>query len=730
MVTKREDLEEAVSILEANRALLGDAVVDVAVSALRRKLFAWQDETITPGEQFEQAVALVADLSGFTAMSELMDAEEVRDTVNALWLRLDSVIEAWGGRIDKHTGDGLIALFGVPERHEDDAKRAIMAALDMQVELRLFNEQAWYDELSHEWGVPDGEAGEASAHHRLQMRIGIHQGGVVLGKVGQSESVTAVGDAVVGANLLERIAPVGSVVISEAIFSHVQDMFDVEPLEDVVLPGNRENSVAYLVRREKPRAFRVALSGVAGVFSRFVGRTEEVAQLQFLLQETQEKQMAQLVMVIGDAGVGKTRLLSEFEHLLGIFPARICLFKGRSHRWTEQLPFALIRDLFTNYFDIHLRSRMEVAREKLTQGIMELMQDFGERARERAHFIGQLLGFDFSDSPYLQGAYYEPDRLRLYAFRDVAALLTAVTEQYDAIVWYLEDVHWADEASLNLIDFLVQDFPHIPLFVVCLARPTLLEKRPSWQILSTQGMPGYVRLDLAPLSLVDSHHLLGELLQNIPLVPNRLIDTVAAAADGNPLYIEEAIRLLIDRKIIEPDQPQWQVHPGKLHQIHLPRSLEELMATRFAALPDEERQVLQMAAIFGRIFWDSGIRRLNQQSHTQLSDEQVDEIIAQLEQKELIFRQRTSILPGHQEYIFRHDSLLNVTYDSISEEQKVVWHARVAEWFMTHVGGRMIGDALVIAYHHLRAGNQAEAEYWLQRMSGNVMFSSDGPEQE
>lgn len=641
-----QEIQQAIRALEAQRAALGDEVTETAVTILREKLAIHEERPAVA--QHEQLTVLVADLSGFTALSEWRDAEEVRDTMNAVWQKLDSVIESWGGKIDKHVGDGVIALFGAPAARPDDAERAVQAALDMHLELALFNNRA----------VP--ELSEAGVHWtllpaQLRMRIAIHAGPVLFGKVGTSDEVTAVGDAVNLANQLERLAPIGGILISEAVHRQVHALFDVQSLEvetdrEVpLLDGAHESGPFYVVMRSRPGAFRSATRNVeagaksAAVLSsdtisstRLVGRTEELQQLQESLQTTVDSGLAQVVTITGEAGIGKSRLLVEFENLVALLPERVCLFKGWGqgfigHLAFDSQPYALWRDVFINYFNIHPRYSAAFAREKLVRGLIDVMtnsalHEEASRARERAHFIGHLLGFNFADSPYLQGIQNEARRIREYGFQDIAHFFKAVAASYQAVVLFLEDIHLADEGSFDLLEYLVQENRHLPLLIVCLARPTLFEKRPSWplavEVRKVEGVRelplpvAYQHLKLSPLSAIDSRHLVADILHRIPDVPLRLGDLLIDGADGNPFHVEELVRILIEEGVIIKSSERWRVDMVKLAEFTTPLTLAALVQARLRRLPPAEQAVLEKAATAGPVFWDTLLLPLAPVIHT------------------------------------------------------------------------------------------------------------------
>ncbi|MCA9931642.1 MAG: adenylate/guanylate cyclase domain-containing protein, partial [Anaerolineales bacterium] len=426
-----QDIENAIAVIETQRVHLDSSVADISLMALREKLVDLQSQPA--GEQYPQMTVLVADLSGFTAMSEMRDAEEVRDTMNAVWQKLDSVIVSWGGKIDKHVGDAVIALFGVPKQREDDQERAIQAALDMQLELALFNERGREEggQNRYRWSAPQAQ---------LRMRIGVHSGPVFMGTVGASKEKTAVGDTVTIANQLEKNAPVEGVLISNDVFQQVANVFDVLPQKAIEIESHAQPLPVYVVKREKARPFYMSIRGIGGIQTRIVGRNEELEMLQDVLQTVIDGGMTQVVTVLGEAGVGKSRLLYEFEHLLALQPESINILRGRAQRQIGQRPYGLFRDLLGNHFDIHRRNSPAVAREKLVRGIGDVMTEDAAQSRESAHFIGQLLGFDFSFSPYLQGILDDARRLRESAFQEMVSFMSAVSGQYAAAVLLLEDL--------------------------------------------------------------------------------------------------------------------------------------------------------------------------------------------------------------------------------------------------------------------------------------------------
>ncbi|MEQ1919622.1 MAG: adenylate/guanylate cyclase domain-containing protein [Elusimicrobiota bacterium] len=327
-MTEKEKLAAAIAAQETMRPMLGDAVVDMTVAALREKLAGL--DAPADAAQRKLVTILFADVSGFTAMSETMDAEEVRDTMNSLWEKLDAAIIKHGGRVDKHIGDAVMAIFGVPAAKEDDPERAIRAALALQTELKAFAE---------------------SAGRELKMRVGVNTGAALLGAVGSNSEFTAMGDAVNIASRLEHASPIGGILISHDSYLHVRGLFDVESQEPLQVKGKKDSIQTYIVKRAKPRRFRLGTRGL-DIPTKMVGRDAEFKALQDGMETAFEDREAQMRTVVGDAGMGKSRLLYEFTQWFELHPRRFWYFAGRASPETIDAPYGLLRDLFSQRFEI------------------------------------------------------------------------------------------------------------------------------------------------------------------------------------------------------------------------------------------------------------------------------------------------------------------------------------------------------------------------------------------
>ena len=691
--------------LEGQRPILGDAVVEVALGSLREQLAALEAETRAE-QQRKQVTVLFADVSGFTALSERMDAEDVAEVMNTLWAQVDRAIADGGGHIDKHIGDAVMALWGVDAAREDDAERAVRAALAMQAAVESFR---------------------ATQSAPLTMRIGLNTGPVLLGQVGSTAEFTAIGDTVNLASRLEHAAAVGSVLISHDTYRHVRGVFDVQPREPLAVKGKAEPVQTYVVLRPKARAFRMATRGVEGIETRMVGRASELSLLQEAFADAAESAETRTIVVIGEGGVGKSRLLYEFETWLELWPETILTFQGRSAPNLQDVPYSLFRDLFAARFDILDSDTIALAQEKFRSGMDGILEP------GQADIVGYWLGFDFSASPAVSTL------IGSSGFGTVArAHLTRYFRTLAAgapVVIFLEDIHWADDLSLDLAVYLADAIPEAHLLLLALARPRLFERRPNWG----EGLAGHRRVNLSPLSTRHSRALVEEILHLMDEVPETLCDLIVNAAEGNPFYVEELIKMLIEQGVIERsrgageqgsegDAPSandllntehWIVRADKLEGLRVPPTLTALLQARLDSLPPSERRALQRAAVVGRLFWNGPVAEL-----LGAQREEVDRTLASARSRELILRHERSAFFQSDEYQFKHALLRDVAYETVLLKYRPEFHDRVARWLEAHAGER-IGEYLgLIAGHYELAGAHDRAAELYQR-SGELAFRTN-----
>jgi class 3 adenylate cyclase len=328
-----KQLEQAISDLEKQRETLDAATVEAAISSMRQKLAELESQPVSHPQQRKLATILYADVVGSTNLSQHLEPDEVLEIMDRALKRLAEPVEAHGGHVTRFQGDGFKAVFGLPVAHENDPEQAVRAGLEI---LKVAQEIAseWYEQL----GIPN-----------FQVRVGINTGMVAAGGETEAED-TVMGRAVNLAARLESAAPPGGLLISHHTYRHVRGVFDVEPQGPIQAKGFDRPVEVYLVRSAKPRAFHVLTRGVEGVETRMVGRETELKYLQDALLTAIEEGEGQVVTVVGEAGVGKSRLIYEFQNWFELLPQVVRLFAGQAKLETQHIPYSLLRDLLLTVF--------------------------------------------------------------------------------------------------------------------------------------------------------------------------------------------------------------------------------------------------------------------------------------------------------------------------------------------------------------------------------------------
>ena len=710
MSAEQLQLEATITALESQRALLGDAVVEMAVAPLRAKLQALLAPPISaaaaamPGPAAEAATAAAADAAplqalkqvtilfldvvGSTTLSQRLDPEEVHEVMDGALTRCTAHVEAFGGKVLQYAGDNLLAVFGGDEAREDDAERGVRSGLAMLEE-----------------GIKLGaEVLAAHGHAGFNVRVGLHTGGVLLGGGVDAEGSIR-GLAVNVAARMEQTAPSGGLRISQHTFRHVRGLFEVEVQPPIAVKGVDEPIVTYLVSAARPRSFRATTRGIEGTESQMIGREAELQTLQSAFHRLHQKQRLAVITIVAEAGVGKSRLLHEFALWAERQDQPVVHFQGRAEPHTEGQPFGLLRDVLARWLQISDSDSMDVAKAKIEQGVAPLFiaNDGAELAMAHSHLLGHLIGLDFSDSPHVQGIVEDPQQIRSHAFHTAAQLFRRVSAtRAMPLVLQLDDLHWSDDGSLEFINYLAKVNRDVPMLCLGLTRHTLFERRSDWR--NFQGL--HRRIDLAPLDSQVSQALAHQLLGKLPNIPTELSDLLVRRAEGNPFYMEELVKMLLDQGALEAGPERWTLRPERLLATPIPSTLTGVLQARLDGLPAAERTALQQASVVGLVFWDQALAAL---------DENAPLALPSLVQRVLALPSPDASLAGAHEYSFRHQILHEVTYDTVLKRTRRVLHARAANWLAGLIGARagdFLGD---IAEHYAKAGDSVNAGEYFTR---------------
>ena len=598
------------------------------------------------------ATALFADLVGSTALAEREDPEVVQSVVGRAFDRLAEEVERYEGVLEKFMGDALLAVFGVPRAHEDDAERAVRAALEMQAVLSELN-----------------RAFVAEGRPALEMRIGVESGEVLVDqeRVAGPRDRMLTGDAVNVASRLEGAAEPGRVVVGPSAFAATKEIVEYRELPALELKGKAERVPAWeaLRIRAKQRGERPQL----GMEAKLVGRDEELAVLKETFRRVQGEGRPALVTVVGPAGVGKTRLVRELERYVEGLPEFVYWRRGRCLAYGNT-SYSAFADAVKAQCEILEDDASDVAMKKTEQAVRELFGD-----TQVAPQIEALVG---AGEP---GSFSRED-----LFEAWRRFLERMAARYP-LALVLEDIQWADEGLLDFIEH-VADWAQGRILLVALARPELFDSRPAWG----GGKRNAASIYLEPLSAEESAAMLDDLLAG-GLTP-ALRDAIAERSEGNPLYVEEIVRMLIDDGVLRAgDAARWEV-AKPIGAVELPRSIQGLVATRLDALPEDEKALLQDASVVGRVFWSGAV--------ASLAGQPVDEIrdaLGRLRVKELILPNDPPSFSGEQEFTFRHALLRDGAYDSLPKSLRARKHGQVAAWAQERAGDRADDIAELIATH-------------------------------
>ena len=689
-MTSGHDLEASITALEAQRGELGDNVVDIAIEPLRARLDALRSKgwATDHSQRLKQVTVLFADIVGSTIMARQLDPEDIHAILDGTLASLTVIVENHHGRVLQYAGDSLLAAFGADESHEEDPENAVRAGLA-------------FLEASQEI------ARDVEARHGLKgfnIRVGINTGRVLLGG-GVDAEHSIRGLTVHVAARMEQKAPAGSMRISHNTYRQVRGVFDVSEQSPISVKGLIEPIRSYLVHSVKPRAFRSRTRGIDGIETRMVGREAELVQLQQGFHALYDKKSAhanaaRAITVVADAGIGKSRLLYEFENWAEARSEPYYIFKGRAQPQTRQQSYGLLRDVLAWRLQIAESDSAEAARDKLSKKIAPL---FGPDEAAQIDILGHLVGLDFSASPHLRGVLDDSQQIRNRGFHAASQIFRRLA-QSDGLpsLLILDDLHWADDDSLDFLNYLLEANRDVPMLVIGMARPELYERRPTWPASDSSAS----RIDLQPLSHTNSQKLACELLNRLGEPPIALQELLTSSADGNPFYMEELIKMLIDDGAIVSDVEHWRMVPEKLLSARVPDTLTGVLQARLDNLSAAERTTLQRASVIGFVFWDHALAAL---------DEGCVECLPALVQRELIVPQAVSAFEGALEYSFHHHILYQVTYESLLKHDRQRFHLGMAVWFENRVRERGDDYLGATANHYEHAGEPQRATQYYTR---------------
>jgi adenylate cyclase len=609
-----------------------------------------------PPEERRQVTVLFADLSGYTAVAERLDPEAVKGLVDRALRRLGQEVVRFGGTVDKYIGDNVMALFGAPVAHEDDAERAVRAAFGMQAAM---------DEVNA--GLPESVD--------FDLRVGINTGEVLAGAVG--EAYTVVGDTVNVAARLQSAARPGSVTVGERTMRATIGAVSYSALEPLVLKGKSQPVRAW--EATELVAEHAVIRAAASREAPLVGRHQELAALDTLFDRVVADGAPHLVTLMGEAGVGKSRLLREFQRRLAERDPAPRVRVGRCLPYGSGIVYWALGEVLREECGIVDADSSEQAWTKLCSAVAHVIASSGEPmtepAERKAAMIGRSLGIEVPAE--LAPAEEDPERMRDSFFSALRAGMEAMARRQPLVIAF-EDIHWADDGMLDAIEHLAQ-WVRGPLMLVCLARDELMERRPSWG----GGRRSATQLLLEPLSADDTQDLVAALIPN-GQDANEFAPAVAERSGGNPLFAEEMVR-----RILEEDcRPTAE----------LPDTVQALLAARLDALEPFERRLVQQAAVVGRTFWEDSLAQLAESEGRDLQ-----RTLVTLQEKDILAPGAEGRLTGERELAFKHVLIRDVAYGMLPKAVRSRKHFEVGAFIEERAGDRTDEVVALLAEHYGRA---------------------------
>jgi class 3 adenylate cyclase len=608
---------------------------------------------------------LFADITGSTPLGEALDPEDLQDVLGAFATAMREEIEAEGGTVEKFIGDAVMAVFGVPVAHEDDPSRALRAALRMRYRLVELN-----GELERRYGI------------RLAMRTGVNTGDVVASLDIRADSGMATGDAVNAAARLEQTADPGQILVSERTARAAREFRfrDVGPL--TVRGKSRPVATVELVDDGLEELPGGRERGIPGLRAPLVGRDHELDLLRSIYGRLASSGRAQLVTIYGDPGIGKSRLTRELLARVDAEGDGVTVLKGRCLPYGEAITYWPLAEVLKTYTGVLDSDPPDAALVKIAALAEDVLADVPDPVRSAA-----VLAFTFGlEDPHFRLADLPPRQVRLEAHEAWRAFFTGLTADRPAIV-VVEDIHWADDPLLDLLEELA-DRVAGPLLFVCPARPDLAQRRTGWG----GGKRNFSSIFLEPLSHDDAQALV-EVLLAVEELPEESREAILARADGNPLFLEEIIRHLIDEGRIVRDGSRWRA-TDSIDEIVIPDTVQGVLAARIDLLPAAERRALLSASVVGRVFWSGSVARLLDDE-----DELANDALGRLEGRELVQSQLGSRIAGEREFLFKHVLTRDVAYGTLARRERARAHADVAAWIESAAGERQREFADLLAHH-------------------------------
>ena len=671
--------------------------IGALLASARKRAAAGKGAVSRAGQTRKMAVVLFADIVGFTALAERLDPEYVTELVNSLWEGLDLIVIRHGGTVDKHMGDAVMATWGTPASREDDAERAVRCALEMG---------SWLAEYADRFTFSNGE----KLSSPLAMRIGMHAGLVLYGPIGTVGETSVMGDSVNTASRIQTAAEPGTILVSGSVFRATSGIFDYEDARSIMAKGKTEAVEAYRVLGAKGRPARTDGRGLAGIHVDMVGRDRELETL--LSAYLSARLHIVRVAVVGDPGIGKSRLLREFLDRLELSRDKVPLLMARCLPSSSSEPYGVLRSLVAGRLGLTEGEGGPEAEERFRAGFEAALRAGGadeafavSATAAAGAFLGLYTGGSVPD---------DPRTLAARAVEAARAFLLSFAPYVPLVI--VEDAHWADAKSLEALLSMCSGEGRLMLLAT--ARPSVEDAHPGWLARFVTDPVRLVRLE--PLGYGEVMSLARSIFHGFDELPGELETIVRKKAEGNPYFVEELARMLIEGRAVVTDGPAWRLDLARLESLRVPDTLTGILQARIDSLEERDRLALMGASVIGRTFWDGAVvavlRERLRVGRAAFSN---------LQGKELVFPRGESSMAGLREYVFKHALLRDVAYANILMRDRPRYHENAARWIIEHSGGKAEVFAGTVAEHFDLAGRTVEAARWYVKAANKAAAAWD-----
>jgi len=609
-------------------------------------------ETTSDGER-KHVTVLFSDLSGYTALSEKLDPEEVKEITGCLFDDVSKIVSKYDGFIEKYAGDAVMALFGANQSHEDDPVRAVKAAHEIHELVESMSPQ-----YENRVGQP------------LQMHSGINTGLVVTGELNLEKGVHGVaGDTINVAARMSSAADAGEILVDHETYTRTEGYFQFENLDPIQLKG-KANAVQvhrYLAARDQPQK----IHRLHGLRAELIGRKAEIAQLSDAVDHLSRGKGA-VFSIMGAAGTGKSRLIEEFK--AGLDLEQIQWQEGNAFPYAQNIPYFPLMDLISKTIQINEGDSPETVKEKLETSIDALV---GEK-QDIAPYIGSLYSLQYPEIEEVSPEFWKAELKKA-----ILLVLTALAQRAPTVIC-LEDLHWADPSTLELVQFLLSEIRH-PVLFLCVYRPIIAPF--STHQIEAMSIPHHA-LHLRDLSLSEAQNMIESLLKT-EAIPRDLQRFIRTKVEGNPFYLEEAINSLIESNILVPQNGDWKVL-GPITESQISATIQGVITARVDRLEQESKRILREASVIGRSFYYEILKRISE------IQDNIDRNLSGLERFDLI---KTKSVQPELEYIFKHALTQEVVYNGLLKKERRAIHERIGLVMEQLFNDRLPEFYEALAYH-------------------------------